>query len=87
MDIHPTTEPEVNVDTVDVGEAVRIAIENDPVLRQRRIALQTSALNLRVSHNGMLPDLNFNGSINLSGQGGDRLITTGGFGSLGMSRI
>lgn len=87
VDIHPTTEPEVNVDTVDVREAVRIAIDNDPLLRQRRIALETSVLNLRVARNQMLPDLNFNGSINLSGQGGDRLITTGGFGSQGVLEI
>lgn len=87
VDIHPTTEPEVNVDSVDVGEAVRLAIENDPLLRQRRIALETSGLNLRVARNRKLPDLNFTGSISLSGQGGDRLITTGGFGQQGILEV
>lgn len=78
VSIVPTAEPEVNSDPIDVAAAIRSAMENDPVLRQRQIDLMSSELNLKVARNQLLPDVSFTGGITLTGQGGNRIITSGG---------
>lgn len=79
--IDPTTAPPLEVRDIDLDTAIRTAIENDPALRQERIRLDSQALNLKVARDNLKPQLNFTGSINLSGTGGDFLIRRGGFGS------
>lgn len=78
VSIVPTAEPEVNTDPIDVAAAIRSAMDNDPVLRQRQIDLMSSELNLKVARNQLLPDVSFTGGITLTGQGGNRIVTSGG---------
>ncbi len=79
--IVPSDEPVVETAPIDVEAAIAEALEHDPQLLQDRINLDTRELNIRVARNQLLPQVNFTGSIRLSGLGGDRLITAGGLGS------
>ncbi len=74
-------EPQVTDEVIDLDEAINQALERDPQLRSLRIGSRTRALSVRTARNALLPQLNFSGSIVLSGQGGDTLIRSGGFGS------
>ncbi len=87
VNITPTAELEVDTTPIDVQGAIRKALENDPTLRQRRIDMRSRELNVRVARNQLLPQVNFTGSIQLSGQGGDLLITGGGFGSSALLEV
>lgn len=80
VNIVPTDEPPTEVAPVDVEAALASALDNDPQIRQQRIALDSQQLNVRVARNQLLPQLNFTGNINLTGEGGP-LIITRGFGS------
>lgn len=73
-------EPEQNVAPIDVEEAVRIALDNDPSVAQQRLALRSAELNLAQARNALLPNLSVNGSFNLQGRGGTRIIRQGGIG-------
>ncbi len=72
-------EPQVTGDVIDLRGAIEQALERDPQLQRLRIQARTRALNVRTARNALLPQVNFNGSIVLSGQGGDTLIRGGGF--------
>lgn len=85
--IVPTTEPPLDNRPVDVAEAIRTAIENDPALRQEALRLDSQSLNLKVARDALRPQLNFTGSLQLSGIGGDFLIRGGGFGSTEISEV
>ncbi len=77
-DLVVTTEPERTVAPIDVDDAVRIALDNDPLLTQQRIGLRSAALNLKQARNTLLPSLTLNGSFSLQGRGGTRIIRSGG---------
>ncbi len=81
VSIVPTDDPQVTTEPIDTQAAIADALEQAPSLRRLRIDLESRKLNLRVQRNALLPQLTFNGSIQLSGQGGDRIVTSGGFGS------
>lgn len=87
INIVPTTEPPLDKRPVDLDEAIRTAIDNDPVLRQEALRLDSQSLNLKVARDALRPQLNFTGSLQLSGTGGDFLIRGGGFGSSEVSEI
>ncbi|HJO04281.1 MAG TPA: TolC family protein [Acidobacteriota bacterium] len=72
-------EPQVSGETIDLQQAIDQALERDPQLRSLRIGARTRALSVRTARNEMLPQVNFSGSLVLSGQGGDTLIRSGGF--------
>ncbi len=72
-------DPQVTGEAIDVADAVGQALERDPQLQRLRIQARTRALNVRTARNSLLPQVNFTGSIVLSGQGGDTLIRGGGF--------
>ena len=74
-------EPQVTDEVIDLEEAINQALERDPQLRSLRIGARTRALSVRTARNALLPQVNFSGSIVLSGQGGDTLIRSGDFGS------
>lgn len=78
--IEPTSEPPTEVPPIDISEALQVAMENDPELRQQRIGLESQQLNVKTARNSLLPQLNLNGSVQLSGTGGNRIFTQG-FGS------
>jgi len=77
-DLIPTEEPEQEIAPIDVDEAVRIALENDPGLAQQRLGLRSAGLNLGRAKNQLLPNLSVNATFNLQGRAGSRLL--GGFG-------
>lgn len=77
VDIVPTDEPPTEVAPIDVDAAIAVAVDADPLLRQRRIQLQSQALAVRTARNVLLPQLDFTGSITLQGQGGDRIVSQG----------
>lgn len=80
VEVVPTDDAPTSVDPIDVGEAIRVAMENDPELEQQRIQLRNRNLSVKTARNALLPELSFTGSIDLSGNGGDRIFTQG-FGS------
>lgn len=81
-DLVPTEEPEENITPIDVEEAVRIALENDPSLAQQRLSLRSAELNLARARNQLLPNLNLNASFNLQGRAGTRLLNAFGGGDI-----
>lgn len=74
-------EPQVSGEVVDLQAAIQLALESDPQLRSLRVGARSRALSVRTARNELRPQLNFTGSLTLSGQGGDTLIRGGGFGS------
>ncbi len=81
VNIVPTTEPPLDTPAIDVDDAILTALGNDPRLRQEALRLNSQALNLKVARDALKPQLNFTGSVQLSGTGGDFLIRGTGFGS------
>ncbi len=79
-DIVATENPEETVAPIDVEEAVRIALDNDPNLTIQRIGLRNAELQLTQAKDGLKPRLAVNGSFNLAGRGGTRIIRSGGIG-------
>ncbi len=79
-DIVPTEEPEQTVPPIDVEEAVRVALDNDPGIAQQRLRLRSAELSLAQAKNRLLPDLSVTGTFNLAGRGGTRIIRQGGIG-------
>lgn len=79
-DLVATTEPEDTVAPIDVEESVRTALDNDPTLAQQRIGLRSAELNLKQARNNLLPSLSVNGTFNLQGRAGTRIIRSGGIG-------
>ena len=74
-------EPVVSGEVIDLQTAIRQALDRDPQLRSLRIGARSRGLSVRTARNALLPQVNFSGSLVLSGQGGDTLIRGGGFGS------
>jgi len=74
-------EPQVTGEVVDLQAAIQLALESDPQLRSLRVGARSRALSVRTARNELRPQVNFTGSLTLSGQGGDTLIRGGGFGS------
>jgi len=79
-DLVASEEPEETVPPIDVAAAIRAALDNDPPLIQQRIGLRSAELSLAQAQNTLLPSLTVNGSFNLQGRGGTRIIRTGGIG-------
>lgn len=76
----PIDEPDATVEPVAVQEAILTALENDPGLRQGRIDLESSRLQLDRARNQLLPSLSVNGRLDLAGVGGNQIIRSGGLG-------
>jgi outer membrane protein TolC len=60
--------------TIEVDEALRIAMDKRPDLRISRINLKTGDVNLRYARNQLLPSLSLNASYASPGVSGTRLI-------------
>jgi outer membrane protein TolC len=87
VNIVPTTDPPLDSPDVDLDDAIRTALNNDPALRQEMLRLDSQSLNLKVAADSLKPQLNFTGSLQLSGTGGDFLIRGSGFGSSEIAEI
>jgi outer membrane protein TolC len=73
----PATSPTMEEMHIDVAEAIRVALQRQPVLQASRVELETRDYDVRYTKNQMLPQLDLVGSFALSGIGGDRIQRTG----------
>jgi outer membrane protein TolC len=69
--VNPTDLPALTEPQVDIQAAIGVALEQRNDIRQQRRQLQISGLNLAVTQNNVLPDLNLTASYSLQGVGGD----------------
>jgi outer membrane protein len=69
--INPTELPTLREQAVDLQAALEIALRERTDLRQQRQQLEISALELEVTDNSRLPDLNLTASYSLQGVGGN----------------
>jgi outer membrane protein TolC len=68
--LHPSDQPVLTVQSVDVPAAVRTALEQRTDLQQTRKNLEIAQFNLDVTKDQTKPDLTFNSSYQLQGLGG-----------------
>ena len=88
VEIVPTDEPSIEAAEIDIEAAVKEALEKSPAIRQNRINLESRKLDLRASHNQLLPQLDFIGTATLTGLGGDQIFRSGDiFGNAVVSEI
>jgi outer membrane protein len=64
-------------DVLPVADAIRVALENRPELRQTQLQLRNSEIDLDFSKNRLLPTLNFTASYTQNGVGGRQTIRDG----------
>ena len=70
----PSTAPTMEEIQINVDEAIRVALQRQPVLQLSRVELETRDYNVRYTKNQMLPQLDLVGSAALSGIGGDQIL-------------
>jgi outer membrane protein TolC len=70
----PATSPTMEDIQINVDEAIRVALQRQPVLQASRVELETRDYNVRYTKNQMLPQLDLVGSFALSGIGGDQIV-------------
>jgi outer membrane protein TolC len=70
LTIVPTDPPAFQLQTVSVEEGLRNALMNRPELWQAKLDQQNRVLGVNVAKNQMLPEVNFVGSVGLSGLSG-----------------
>jgi outer membrane protein TolC len=70
----PTTDPATDAADIDVDAAVEEALRKSPDIRQDRLNLDSRTIDLNAANNQVLPSVDFVGSIQLSGLGGDRIF-------------
>ncbi len=69
--INPTELPTLREQAVDLQAALETALRERTDLRQQRQQLEIAAIDLDVTNNARLPDLNLTAAYSLSGVGGD----------------
>ncbi len=80
LEIVPTDNtfiPEV-VEDIPLDQAVREALASRPDYKQFQITLDSDDINVRASHNNLLPTLNVTGQYGWAGLAGHQTLTTGG---------
>lgn len=87
LDLVENPEPQGELFTIDAATAMGEALSHRPELKALRQQLANDDTNIRMAHNGLLPDLELFGSYSSSGVGGNtlaastpRTIIPGGFG-------
>jgi outer membrane protein TolC len=70
----PVSEPTMEDIQIDVDEAIRVALQRQPLLAASRVELETRDYNVRYTKNQILPQLDLVGSFALSGIGGDQIV-------------
>jgi outer membrane protein TolC len=70
----PSTSPTMEDIQIDVEEAIRVALQRQPLMQAARIELETRDYNVRFTKNQILPQLDLVGSFALAGIGGDQII-------------
>ena len=69
-------DPQGELVTMDLQQAVEQALGRRPELEALRLQLANDDTSIRVAHNGMQPDLNLNAFYSSSGRGGNRIDTS-----------
>jgi outer membrane protein TolC len=75
--VNPTELPEVTEPEVDIQGALEAALEQRTDLRQQRRQRQISEVNLAVTRNSTLPNLNLSAGYSVRGVGGDLFERSG----------
>jgi outer membrane protein TolC len=70
LTIVPTDPPAFQIRTVSVEEGLKSALANRPELSQAKLEQENRALGVSAAKNQMLPEINFVGSVGLSGLSG-----------------
>jgi outer membrane protein len=70
LTIVPTDPPEFQIRTVSIEEGLKSALANRPELSQAKLEQENRALGVSAAKNQRLPEINFVGSIGLSGLSG-----------------
>ncbi|HEY7816594.1 MAG TPA: TolC family protein, partial [Vicinamibacteria bacterium] len=70
----PVSEPTMEDIQIDVEEAIRVALQRQPLMQAARIELETRDYNVRFTKNQILPQLDLVGSFALAGIGGDQIL-------------
>ena len=79
--INPAELPTLREQAVDIAAAIEIALRERTDLRQQRQQLQVSELDLDVTRDSRLPDLNLTAAYSLQGVGGNEFDRPGGLGA------
>jgi outer membrane protein TolC len=88
IDLTEKPEPAGELKVIDVGTALQEAIQKRPEVEAARQALEGDAVNVRLAHNHLQPDLSLNAFYQSSGVGGNlytfsvppQLVSRGGLG-------
>ena len=70
--INPSELPTLRAQAVDIGAALQVALEQRADLRQQRHQLEMSALDLEVTRDGRLPNLDMTAAYSVQGTGGNQ---------------
>jgi outer membrane protein TolC len=88
LDLTEKPEPQGEMDTISVDDALKSALAGRPEIEVTDDALQNDETSIRLAHNRLLPDLSMTGFYQSSGLGGNQydlntgaIISRGGFGS------
>jgi outer membrane protein TolC len=88
LDLTEKPEPQGELDTISVDDALKSALAGRPEIEVTDDALQNDETSIRLAHNRLLPDLSMTGFYQSSGLGGNQydlntgaIISRGGFGS------
>jgi outer membrane protein len=85
LDLIEKAEPTGDLLSIDIPTALDKALNYRPELESVRLQLANDDANIRVAHNGLLPNLSLSGTYQTNGLGGNEIgstgtITPGGFG-------
>ncbi len=77
MTVNPTSLPAVSEPEVDIDSAIERALAQRADIQQQRRQMAITDLNLAVTENNLLPDLNLSASYSLQGVGGNLFDRSG----------
>ena len=75
--LNPTELPTLREQAVDIQAALQVALQERTDLRQQRFQLEQSVIDLEVTNDQRLPDLNLSASYSLAGVGGTQFDRSG----------
>ncbi len=75
--INPSELPSLRTQAVDIAAALQVALSERADLRQQRHQLEMSALDLEVTRNGRLPNLDLTAAYSVQGTGGNQFDRSG----------
>ena len=79
-EIRPVDGPSIADYTIEVEDAIRVALQRRPELRSLRVQMDTNQYDVRFFRNQTLPQVDLVGLVQLTGVGGTELVREGFFG-------